>query len=513
MSMSASSPALGLRRARWLAAVEAVQRPRVAMLLYGLAIGLVSALVLLAVVPHEWSIMQSRSSGMRASLAVLQEGGPLLAGRHGLKGAYYPVALGDDPGAYTYFPLLGHLFGGVDPVVIMSYFYVVAVASLAAAYPLLFYGLTRSILAGIAAPVMLLICMVTIGFIDIYWIPAWGMLALLPSLYLLARRRPRSGLPAMVAIALVAGWLSSIRSNSGLGVLLGAAILLLLRRWRWWRVLPALALLAAAYMVTSTFIFTAIREHRDQRLGVTSMADDKITQHPLYHTAYIGLGYLPNSYGIRFKDGVAFARVQRVAPGTPYLSPRYEATIRNAYYGFVRAHPLETLRQYGAKALVAIANTGPYLLLVLLTLPAMLLLGSDRRLVRLWSLLTLPALLIAFLQPLVAIPAHTYTEELLGVLGALAILGVCRALAYAEQTARERGSLYFGPVELRAAWITHYASTRAPFRRSVKISAVAIAVLALICTSGYFVRERANRWQGTHPSALQRYLGYVRDNA
>jgi hypothetical protein len=506
MSASASSAAPRLHRPRWLTVVEGVQRPNSLMLLWGLGVGLLVALALLAVVPHYWPLIESRSTGMRASLAVLNEGGPLLVGRHGPHGAYYPIALGDDPGSFTYFPLLGHLLGNTDPLVVLSDFYVVVVAALTAAYPLIFYRLTRSLLAGLAAPVVLAVCIVSMGFIDIYWIPAWGMLALLPLLYLLAQRWPRYGLVALIAMALAAGWLSSIRNDAGLGIVLSVAIVLVLRRWRWWRVLTALVLVAAAYMATSSFIFTAIREHRDQRLGVSQMTDDEMTHHPLFHTAYIGLGYLHNDYGIRFKDEVSSVKVQKEDPGTTYLSHRYETIIRRVYFDYVTAHPLEALRQYGAKLLVSIADTGPYALLVLLTMPAMLLLGTGRRLRRLWVLLTIPALVVGLVQPMVAIPGQGYDTELLGVLGVLGILGICWMLAQVEGLARERGGLSFTFAELRSVW-ARTSVTASPLARSIRISAAAITVLALICTGGYFVRQSALRWQGTNPDALLRDLG------
>jgi hypothetical protein len=477
------------------------------MVLWGIAIGLVSALALHAVAPHEWPVMGSRASGMRASLAVLKEGGPLLLGRHGPHGAYYAVALDDDPGAYTYFPLLGHLFEGTDPVVIIGYFYVVMVAVLAAAYPVIFYALTRSLLAGLAAPIMLVVCILSMGFIDIYWIPAWGMLALLPLLYLLARDWPRLGLAALVAISLASGWLSSIRSSSGLGILVSAALVLVLRRWRWWRLAPALALLVVAYMATNTFIFTAIREHRDQRIGVKAMPDDRFSRHPLWSTAYLGLGYLRNGYGHRYEDEVAVARAQQIAPGAVVATPRFEAAIRHAYFSFVGAHPFEAVRQYAAKALVAVADTGPYLLLVLLTMPAMLLLGSrsGRRMRLRWALLTLPAMLIGFLQPMIAIPGQGYDAEFLGVLGALGIVGVCWTLMCVEGAARARVSLSLTHPGLRAAFAE--AGQRRALGTSMRISAVTIAVLAVICTGGYFVRESGFRWLGTSPGPLIRYLG------
>lgn len=512
MSASASSAAPRLHRPRWLAAVEGVQRPNALMVLWGLAIGLMVALALLAVVPHDWPIMGSRSTGMRASLAVLEEGGPLLVGRHGPHGAYYPIALNDDPGSFTYFPLLGHLLGNVDPLVVLSYFYVVVVAALAAVYPLIFYRLTRSLLAGLAAPVMLAVCIVSMGFIDIYWIPAWGMLALLPLLYLLTQRWPRYGLVALLAIALAAGWLSSIRNDAGLGIVLSVAIVLVLRRWRWWRMLTALALVAVAYMATSSFVFTAIREHRDQRLGVAQLADDEMTHHPLFHNAYIGLGYLPNDYGIRYKDEVSAAEVQKEDPGTTYLSHRYETVIRSAYFDFVTAHPLEAVRQYAAKLVVSIADTGPYSALVLLTMPAMLLLGSAKMIRRLWELLTIPALVVGLAQPMVAIPGQAYDAELLGVLGALGVLGLCWMLACAERVARGRGGLSFTLAELRSTWAAN-AGAASLVERSIRISAATIVILTLIWVAGFFIRRSAFRWQGVNPSVVLRLVGQVSNDA
>jgi hypothetical protein len=496
--MSVSGAALDLHRPRWLSVVESVRRPYALMVLWGLVVGLAAALVLLAMTPSIWPIMASRSTGMRASLAVLSHGGPLLVGLHA--GAYYPVALGDDPGAFTYLPLLGHLFGGVDPVAMLRYCYVVLVASLAAVYPLIFYKLTRSLLAGLAAPLMLLACLRSLGFIDVYWVAAWGMLALLPPLYLLARDWSRFGLVALVAISLVAGWLSSTHDSSGVGIVVIAAIVLLLRRWRWWRVLPALALLVVAYMSSSAFVFSAIREHRDQRLGVTAMRDDEMTQHPLWHTAYIGLGYLPNHYGISFLDGVSAARVQSDSPGTPYFSHHYETVIRKAYFRVVRAHPLEVIKQYGAKVVVAVADARLYLVLVLLTMPAMLLLGSGRRMRRRWVLLTLPALVVAFLQTIVAMPGPAYDAELFGALGVLVILGLCWMLGEAEAGARTHGGLRLAYAALRNTWSTRTKGFSA-LPKDARLVVVLSAVLLMVSAGGHFIRLSAENWQ-SHPSGV-----------
>jgi hypothetical protein len=471
------------------------------LLLWGLLVGLLGSLALLAIAPDHWLIQGFRAVGLRDSMAVFKHGGPLLLGHKAVTGQLYPVGVGDDEGMYVYLPLLSRFFGVADPVSMVRYCYVVLMGITAAVYPVVFYRLTRSLLAGIVAPLMLLMCVRSLMFVDFYWLSAWGMLTLLPLIYLLARDWPRFGLPALIALALVAGWLSSIRSQTGLPIVLAGAIVLLLRHWRWWRVLPALALLVVVYISINTFIFPAIRAHRDHWLDPTALRGGRISTHPLWHALYVGLGYLPNAYGLYFEDSVARARVQREAPGTPYFSNRYEHVIREAYFRMLRKHPIVMLKQYAAKALVTTADTLPYLLLVLLTMPAMLLLGSERRIRRRWVVLTLPAIVIMFLPSMIVIPTQGYEQGLYGVLGLLGILGVCWMLERVEALSHALGGLRPALIALRGAWSTSRREQRGPLWQSVRISCAAILVLLVLFAGAYPVRRAAERWRG-HPSGV-----------
>jgi hypothetical protein len=492
---------LASRRPRWLSAVEGVEHPVAVMVLWGVAMGLLTAILLLAVSPGEWPVMGSRVTGLRDSMTVLKQGGPLLLGRHGATGALYPVGVGDDEGIYVYLPLLSRLLGVADPVAMLRYAYVALFGVAAAGYPVMFYKLTRSLLAGLAAPVMLVVCVRFMGFNDIYWIPAWGMFVLLPMIFLLARDWSRYGFVGLLAIALAAGWLSSIRNSSGLGIVIAAAAILLLRRWRWWRLLPAIALLALVYFSTNVLVLSQIRAHRDQTIGDTALSRNQPTMHSLWHTAYIGLGYLPNNYGIYYNDSVAQARVQREAPGTVYLSNRYATVLRKAYFKLWREHPGEVLEQYAAKAIVTTAETSPYLLLVLLTMPAMLLLGPKRRIHRLWLSLTVPAVLVGFLPTMVAIPTQGYEEGLYGVLGVLGILGLCCMLEQLEIATRARGSLLAALGGLRGSW-SAAIGWRDPLKRSARACGVALIALALLVIAGHFISRSAERWGHVPSGAL-----------
>jgi hypothetical protein len=349
--------------------------------------------------------------------------------------------------------------------------------------------------------------MLSLGFVDVYWIPPWGALVLFPLIFLLARDWPRFGLLAIAGVTLAGSWLSSIRSYSGLGIAVAAATVLVLRRWRWWRLLPALAMLGVIYISINTFVFSAIRADRDRRIGsVAAKAVDVTVAHALWGTAYEGLGYLPNKYGLVYLDGVPNARVQREAPGTVPLSNRYEAIIREAYFRFIGEHPVEAVRQYAAKTLVVIADTTPYLLIVLLTLPAMLLLGPERRVVRRWVLLTIPAAIGGYLSPMLALPRQWYEEDLYGVTGVVGILGLCWMLRRVEAAVRERGGVRRSLGGLSVSWRA-FAHSAALGWRSVRIGAASIAVLFAIAVGGAVVRQEANGWQHQLGGVLMEHLG------
>ena len=66
---------------------------------------------------------------------------------------------------------------------------------------------------------------------------------------------------------------------------------------------------------------------------------------------YLGLGYLPNSYGIKWIDTVAFNAVERERPGTDVPLPRVRADpVRHLYLDILRDDPAFVARTYGVKA-------------------------------------------------------------------------------------------------------------------------------------------------------------------
>jgi hypothetical protein len=494
-------------RSAWRPFKRAVDRPRAAMALWGLLAAVLATLVLLTITPAAWPTRDGRGEKLHDSMTVLEHGGPLLLSRHGSRGQLYAADFGDDAGVYVYVPVLSRLFGVADPTRMLRDVYVALVALMIAFYPLIFHRLTGSLLAGFAAPLIGLVCILAMGFVDIYWVAAWGALVLLPLVFLLARDWSRFAFVGLVGIVFLAGWLSSIRSYSGLGIAIAAAIVLVMRRWRWWRLLPALALLAIVYVSINTFVFTAIRADRDHWLGSAARTLDVTSSHTLWHTVYAGLGYLPNRYSLGFLDGVPLAVVQREAPGTPFLSAHYETVVRDAYLRFASDHPVEVIRQYAAKALVTIADLTPWSLIALLTLPAVLLVGPERRVVRRWMLLTIPAVVVAFLPVMAALPELSYEQGLYGVVGLVGVTGICLLLARVQEGVRESGGVGAMLAGAHLSWGALVHSRLAGWR-AARASALAVVLLIVLAFGGYFVRREADHWRNNSSSGvLMEYLG------
>ncbi|HEY6010381.1 MAG TPA: hypothetical protein VIX18_02840, partial [Nitrospirota bacterium] len=68
-----------------------------------------------------------------------------------------------------------------------------------------------------------------------------------------------------------------------------------------------------AYLSIATFAFAGIRAYRDHVVGWQGF-DNGNTQHPFWHNAYIGLGYLPNRYGIVWNDSISIREVAKEHP-------------------------------------------------------------------------------------------------------------------------------------------------------------------------------------------------------
>ena len=158
--------------------------------------------------------------------------------------------------------------------------------------------------------------------------------------------------------------------------------------------------------------------------------------HPVWHATYLGLGYLPNRWGIRWDDAFGFHAAQRVDPKVVLLSPHYEQIIRHLYFTAVKADPGWAAHLYLVK-LAMLARTGAHHYWLALVLVPVLL--ADRTGIEAapLSAAAAPAVrAVTMIPPLLTQPLG-YDQGFLGGLRSLSLLVLAAVFADAEPVARE----------------------------------------------------------------------------
>jgi hypothetical protein len=465
-----------------VSAFQGLWRPGFAsvLLVYGALIAAAGVAVLVEV--NVWPMTPVRAYFVDSAADVLRDGGPpllaVLPASRPSEPVYAPAAGGDDGGAYLFAPAIGWLLGtsGVNGLHVL---YLLLFGAAIAAYPLIFWGLFRSKPAAFMAPVALTAgLLLAVGTTDVYWAPAWAILALGPPLLLVATRRPPRSPLWLGLIALGAGLATSLRAGAGLGVVLGcllAAWALPLRRLH---KAGAAALIVAAYLAVTPGLIRLAEDYRDAHSLQPRVFDSLPSSHLFWHPLYLGLGFLPNRWHIRWDDAIGIERAARIDPSASYPSADYDAIVRRLFFDAVDSAPGEVAGIEARKAVVvaghmpvltALAAGGLWLLLVLEPAAAL------RR--RLPMLAAVPVL--GAMAGLIGTPDHEYIQGWIGALVLLAILGSAALIA----AGRDR----FGA--LRRAVRDHGMVSAAT-------AVVAIAMVAAV-TAAPAIRESCRKWQRT----------------
>jgi len=135
-------------------------------------------------------------------------------------------------------------------------------------------------------------------------------------------------------------------------------------------------------LLTLTFIILAcipsvlfersLIARRDVALAKVGETAKAVNSHPLWHTLYLGLGFIPNSEVPEYRDGVAGDKVRSIDPTVAYTSAKYQAILRGELWGMVKRRPILVIGIFAAKAGVVI------LLASILLFPARRLIFTER---------------------------------------------------------------------------------------------------------------------------------------
>lgn len=149
-----------------------------------------------------------------------------------------------------------------------------------------------------------------------------------------------------------------------------------------------------------------------------------IQTHGISHNLYIGLGVVPNKFGLKWLDDVASEAVKRVDPSIAYVSPAYYKVLWQLYFERVKEDPLEVLRIYTVKGKQMLQEAfpmwGPKLWIFLILLVLILSLTrhyqstTQARAVPLYPMTGISLAYIGFflLQGIIAHPSYLYADPI-----------------------------------------------------------------------------------------------------
>jgi hypothetical protein len=234
---------------------------------------------------------------------------------------------------------------------------------------------------------------------------------------------------------IVSSLASFIRSFAGLPAFLAAELLIGLQRGRGWARLAFATIALFAYLAVTPLAANAIIAMRDQRI-VGTVAPAPITT--VWHSVYLGLGYLSNPYGIRYDDNIAFEHALHEDPSLQFLGPGYGDTLLRLILRIAVGDPLFVLETVSTKAAVVTGHIVTRFWPLLLLLPIALFIGPRRQEARRYALLALPAVVYGVLPPLLVVPYIQYELGLFGGLGFLLLISWVLTVAQTEDLIRRR---------------------------------------------------------------------------
>ena len=182
-------------------------------------------------------------------------------------------------------------------------------------------------------------------------VPAVTVLVILPFLALERSPEKRRWLGlALLIDGLLIGTAHFVRLNAGVPALIFIVIAVLWSGGRTARTRVKLLGLTLVGLLVSSVFFTLVLANRNSYLA------DRLPQyryppghHLVWHTVYIGFGFLSNPYGIEYKDEVAYAAALAENPRAEFPYSEYDAALKKQVLRLVHSHPYFVARTIAAK--------------------------------------------------------------------------------------------------------------------------------------------------------------------
>jgi hypothetical protein len=301
--------------------------------------------------PTRLKLMAARWASLQQTLAGYEQTGVPLVGAEGTR--LVPTGTADDGGLDYFVPRLAAFLKLplAESVDIFLGGILIGSFGLGLAGLLLFLRSPWTRYLAVFEVFVLAIFCLRVG--DVYLVPAAAVLAVVPwVLYFSRMKRPSFlFLLFLVLAGMGLGAANLLRTHSGTAVMLFCIPILgfLVEVKPRWRMVMLASLISG--LLISTLYFRHAFTLRDTYLR-NQLADYVAAprQHPMWHSFYIGLGFVSNPYVAGgYCDEVAVEKVRSISPGAAFLSPEYDLILAKEVSQIAMHHPYVLLVNLVAK--------------------------------------------------------------------------------------------------------------------------------------------------------------------
>jgi hypothetical protein len=298
-------------------------------------------------VPTRFTLMTSRYVQMVQAARGYNCSGTATVGFDGH--SYAQVGVADDPGLVVLIPTISSLTG----VSLADTFDLVVFVVIALGVLIGYAGFWRLYpdqrVRWMGAAVFLCLGLAEAKVADVYIFQTSPLIAGIPwVLHFALSRKPFALNVSATLLAFACSWCSLVRIGTTL-ICMVFLITLFAARWRVQKIYLPLLLITLA-CVPSMIFKRHLITRRDTILNGTGETANAVNHHIVWHSIYIGLGFIPNSEVPEYNDSVALNKVRSIDPTAPNASAEYEAILRREVFNLAKRKPMLLIENLAAKA-------------------------------------------------------------------------------------------------------------------------------------------------------------------
>lgn len=313
---------------------------------------------------------------------------------------YVQTGMSDDPGLEELIPVISSLTGmslvdafDVTTFAVIAIGILVGYAGFWRAYPS-----RRARWTGAAVFICLGLAEARVA--DVYIFQTSPLIAGIPwVLYFALKRKSFALYLSATLLAFFCSWCSLVRIGTTLICM--AFLVTLLIGWCGIQKMFLPLLLIVIACIPCSLIERHLITRRDAILTSLGESAIAVNRHPIWHSIYIGLGFVPNSQVSEYNDTVGMDKVRSIDASAPYTSAKYELILRREVLKIAKHSPVVLIENLAAKAGIVI------LLALILLFPVRRLLFAESEVLWLDSAFAL-AIAVSAMNAILVMPKPAY---------------------------------------------------------------------------------------------------------